>query len=84
MVLNCYDFAYNHRCFSGILKGLISCFTLENPSVLAFRAKKGGICFEVAYTIKKLVHRKFIVLLLSCSGRRFKRTRNFKLYKFMN
>jgi hypothetical protein len=41
-----------------------------NPKKLisAFRAKIGGVCFEVAYATKKLGLRISIPLLLSCSG----------------
>jgi hypothetical protein len=49
-------------------KGLLTCFKSQKP-VSAFKAKKGGICFEVAYATKMLGGlRRSIPLLLSCSG----------------
>ncbi len=50
--------------------------------VSAFRAKKEGICFEVAYTTKNLGLRISVALLLSCME--IKRTRKFKLYKLIS
>jgi hypothetical protein len=51
---NRYDFAYNRRCNLGTLKELLSCYKSQK-TVSSLRAKKGSVCFEVAYIPLPLV-----------------------------
>jgi hypothetical protein len=44
-----YDFAYNRRCFLGILKVIRSSFKPRKNRFKRLGPKKGGVCFEGAY-----------------------------------
>ena len=48
-----YDVAYNHQCFLDTHKGILSCFKSQK-TISVFTVKKGCVCFEEAYTSKKL------------------------------